>query len=456
MRKNRLYSAWRSARVFGAAIIVAVALAACKAKTQPPAPPPPEVNVIKAVAEPITVFEEYVGQTEAVDTVEIRARVSGLLERQAFQDGSHVKKGEVLFVIDQQPFIAALSQAKAALAQVQAAHLNSKQVLERVRPLLKDQAISQQDLDAAVAKEAADAANVDASRAQVRTAELNLEYTTIRAPRDGIISKALIKPGGLVNSSTTLLTTMYSVDPIYVNFSVSEQKMLGLEKQLKQSPGNEKSKLPPFKLRLSDGSDYKFTGKLNFVDAAVDPKSGTLQVRLQVPNPNQFMRAGQLVRVVFPSPEPVNAVRVPQRAVQEVQGKRSVFVVGADGKAEYREIAANTRLGNDWMVESGVRPGELVIVDGTQKAKPGFPVKPVVVALDQKGDASGKGTAQAADAPKATARVTDAPKGTAPGTDALKATPQTPAGSATAAKQGAPVTPSKDPAKAPEASKYGK
>jgi membrane fusion protein (multidrug efflux system) len=249
---------------------------------------------------------------------------------------------------------------------------------------------------------------------------------------------------------------MYSVDPIYVNFSVSEQKMLGLEKQLKQSPGNEKSKLPPFKLRLSDGSDYKFTGKLNFVDAAVDPKSGTLQVRLQVPNPNQFMRAGQLVRVVFPSPEPVNAVRVPQRAVQEVQGKRSVFVVGADGKAEYREIAANTRLGNDWMVESGVRPGELVIVDGTQKAKPGFPVKPVVVALDQKGDASGKGTAQAADAPKATARVTDAPKGTAPGTDALKATPQTPAGSATAAKQGAPVTPSKDPAKAPEASKYGK
>jgi len=142
--------------------------------------------------------------------------------------------------------------------------------------------------------------------------------------------------------------------------------------------------------------------------------------------------------------------------VQEVQGKRSVFVVGADGKAEYREIAANTRLGNDWMVESGVRPGELVIVDGTQKAKPGFPVKPVVVALDQKGDASGKGTAQAADAPKATARVTDAPKGTAPGTDALKATPQTPAGSATAAKQGAPVTPSKDPAKAPEASKYGK
>jgi len=182
------------------------------------------------------VFEEYVGQTEAVDTVEIRARVSGILERQGFEDGARVKRGDVLFAIDPQPFIAALAQAKATLAQTQASHTNSKQNLERIRPLLADKAISQQDLDAAIAKDATDAANVEAARAQVRAAELNLEYATIHAPRDGVISKALIKPGGLVNASTTLLTTLYSVDPMYVNFTVSEQKLMQMQRQLKRNP----------------------------------------------------------------------------------------------------------------------------------------------------------------------------------------------------------------------------
>jgi membrane fusion protein (multidrug efflux system) len=383
-----------------------LALAACSGKNAGQAPPPPEVNVIKAVVQPITVYEEYVGQTEAVDTVEIRARVSGILERQAFEDGGRIKNGDLLFVIDRQPFIAALAQAKAAQAQAQAAALNSKQNLERVRPLLQDQAISQQDLEAAIAKEAADAANVDAAKAQVRTAELNLEYTTIRASRAGVISKALIKPGGLVNASTTLLTTLYSVDPIYVNFTVSEQKLLELQRQLKRNPGEEKAKLPPFRLRLVDGSEYKSTGKLNFVDAAVDPKSGTLQVRVQVPNPDRLLRAGQLVRVIFPSLQELNAIRIPQQAVQELQGKRSVYVVDAEGKAAYREITAQTRLGNDWVVESGVQPGEMVIVEGTQKVKPGAPVKPVIV--DHPPGDSGK-----ADAAKSGAGKADDAKGDA-------------------------------------------
>jgi len=372
--------------LFALAAIVLL-LSACSGKTGNQAPPPPEVGVIKAVTQPITVYEEYVGQTEAVDTVEVRARVSGLLERQAFEDGGRVKKGDLLFVIDPQPYIAALAQVKAALAQTQAAHLNSKQSLDRIRPLLADKAISQQDLDAAIAKEGTDAANVDAAKAQVRTAELNLEYTTLHASRDGVVSKALIKPGGLVNASTTLLTTLYSVDPIYVNFAVSEQKLLELQRQLKRNPGEEKAKLPPFRLRLADGSEYKSSGKLNFVDAAVDPKSGTLQVRVLVPNPDRLLRAGQLVRVIFPSLQELNAIRIPQKAVQELQGKRSVYVVDAEGKAAYREITANIRLGNDWAVESGVQPGEMVIVEGTQKVRPGAPVKPVLAAADEKGDA---------------------------------------------------------------------
>lgn len=363
----------------GAFALVALAVAGCNGKSGPPAFPPPEVSVIKVATEPVTVYEEYVGQTEAVDTVEIRARVSGVLQRQAFEDGGRVAAGAVLFVIDQQPYIAALEQSKAALALAQAQHLNSKQQLERVRPLAKERALSQQDLDSAVAKEAIDAANEAAARAQVRTAELNLEYTTIRAPRDGVISKALIKSGGLVNASTTLLTTLYSVTPIYVNFTISELKLLELQRQLKRNPNDDKSRLPALRLRLVDGSEYSLPGRINFVDTAVDPKSGTLQVRLQVPNPTGLLRAGQLVRVIMPSLAPREVFRIPQQAVQEMQGKRSVLVVDAESKAQYREVVANSRSGNDWIVEGGLQPGEMVIVEGTGKARPGAPVKPNVV-----------------------------------------------------------------------------
>lgn len=404
----------------GALALAVLALAACGNKNAGQAPPPPEVSVVKAVAQPITVSEEYVGQTEAVDTVEIRARVSGILERQGFVDGSRVKRGDLLFAIDPQPFIAALAQAKATLAQTQATHINSKQNLDRIRPLLADKAISQQDLDAAVAKEATDAANEDAARAQVKTAELNLDYATISAPRDGVISKALIKPGGLVNASTTLLTTLYSVDPIYVNFTVSEQKLMEMQRQLKHNPGEDKAKLPPFRLRLADGSEYKLSGTLNFVDAAVDAKSGTLQVRVQVPNPERLLRAGQLVRVIFPSLQPLNAILIPQQAVQELQGKRSVFVVDAEGKAQYREITATTRDGNNWVVESGITPGEMVVVEGIQKVRPGAPVKPAVATPDAKNDAKKAGDDKSDAAKKSDAKdaakkdVTYDAKGAAP------------------------------------------
>src|SRR5438093_6714980 len=240
----------------------------CMRKSAPPPPAPPEVSVIKLTATPVTVLEEYVGQTEAVDTVEIRARVGGILERQTFEDGARAKKGDGLFVLDQQPYMAALEQAKATLALAQAAHVNSKQNLARAQPLSAEQAISQQDLDAAIAKERSDAANVEAAKAQVRQADLNLGYTTIRAPRDGDMSKALIKPGGLVNASSTLLTTLYSVDPLYVNFTISEQKLGELQKQLTVNPRDRNNKAAPFRLKLIDGTEYKHRGRLSFVDAA--------------------------------------------------------------------------------------------------------------------------------------------------------------------------------------------
>jgi membrane fusion protein (multidrug efflux system) len=354
-----------------------LALSGCGDKAANQGPPPLAVPVIKIAYGPVDVRDEYSAQTEAVDTVEIRARVGGILERQAFADGASVKKGDLLFVIDPQPYVAAIAQAKAVLAQAKANHVNSRQVLERVRPLVADQAISQQDLDAAVAKEAADTAAEEAAQAQVTTAALNLDYTAIRASRDGVVSKALIKPGGLVNASTTLLTTLYSVDPMYVNFTISEQKLVELQKQLKLHPADPKGKSALFRLTLVDGSVYPHDGKLNFIDTAVDAKAGTVQLRLSVPNPERELRAGQFVRVVATSAVPLNAARIPQQAVQELQGKRSVLVVGADGKAVYRDIVAKLRIGNDWAVESGVSDGELIVAEGINKVRPGMTVTPM-------------------------------------------------------------------------------
>ncbi|HXU93363.1 MAG TPA: efflux RND transporter periplasmic adaptor subunit [Gallionella sp.] len=351
-------------------------LAGCNKSGAPPQMQPPEISVMKVSAAPVTVFEEFTAQTEAVDTVEIRARVGGILERQGFADGAHVKKGDLLFVIDQQPFIAALTQAKANLALAEASALNSRQNLERAKPLFADHAISKQELDAAVAKDAADAAAVEAAKAQLEQARLNLDYTTLRAPRDGVMSKALVKRGGLVNASTTLLDTLYSEDPIYVNFTLSDQKAAELDKSLKSFAAKGQETDTVFKLKLVDGSDYRHGGKLDFMDAAFDPRTGTQQVRISVPNPERTLKSGQFVHVTLPAFEVPQAIRVPQRAVLEMQGNRMVFVIGADNKAVPRDIVAMRRIGNEWIVEHGLSPGERIVVEGMSKIRPGSLVKP--------------------------------------------------------------------------------
>jgi membrane fusion protein (multidrug efflux system) len=357
------------------ALCAFAALAGCNASGEAPAKaaPPLEVSVIKATPQLVVLQDEYVGQTEAVDTVEIRSRVQGLLQRQAFKDGARVHRGDLLFVIDRQPFETALAQARANLAQAQASLVNSTQTLERVKRLISDHAVSQQDYEAAVAKQRSDEASVEAGRAAVREAELNLDYTLVTAPLDGIASKALVKPGALVSVAQTLLTTLYSVDPIHVNFAVSEDKMLAVARERTARAA------PAFRIRLVDGSEYPHAGRLDFVDAAVDTKTDTLQVRIAVPNPEQLLRPGQFVRVIAPAPA-APSILVPQRAVIEMQGLKSVYVVAADGKTASRPITASHRLGSDWVVERGLEAGELVVVEGVQKITPGSVVKPVLLA----------------------------------------------------------------------------
>jgi membrane fusion protein (multidrug efflux system) len=360
--------------------IAAFALSGCKGSAQPQTPPPQEVSVIEVKPRPVTVNDEYVAQTQAPDTIEIRSQVTGLLDRQAFADGARVKRGDVLYIIDQRPFEAQLAQAKASLAQAEANLVNAKQNLARNSRLIAQKAVSQQDYDTAVAQERSSTALVEAQKALLRNVELNLEFATLRASRDGVMSSSQVKPGSLINAQQTLLTTLYSSDPMWVNFSVSEDKLLALQKTLKHPPGDRPDLAPPFHIRLADGTDYNLTGKLNFVDAAIDQKSGTLQVRISVPNPDRLLRPGLFVRVIVAAFENPSAIRVPQQAVQELQGLKSVYVVTADDKAEPRQIVASYRLGNDWVVDSGLAAGDRVVTEGVGKLRPGAPVKPVVAA----------------------------------------------------------------------------
>jgi membrane fusion protein, multidrug efflux system len=374
---NRMMRAAMTRALLGASCF---ALWGCGGKSQAPAPPPPEVSVMEVKPGPITVYNEYVAQTQAPDTIEIRSQVTGLLEKQAFEDGARVRKGDLLYVIDQRPFEAQVAQAAATVAQAEANLINARQNLARNARLVAQHAISQQDYEAAVAQEKASAALVDAQKALLRDAEINLEFTTIRARRDGVMSSSLVKPGALITAQQTLMDTLYSNDPMWATFTLSEDRLLELQKSLKHPPGERPDQAPPFRIRLADGSDYALPGRLNFVDAAIDQKSGTLQVRISLPNPERLLRPGLFVRVIVPAFENSNAIRVPQRAIRELQGLKSVYVVAADDKVEDRPVVATRRIDNDWVIDKGLAPGDRVIVDGIAKVRPGVQVRPVLAA----------------------------------------------------------------------------
>src|SRR5262249_49519048 len=210
--------------------------------------------------------------------------------------------------------------------------------------------------------------------------------------RDGYTSSSLVKPGALVTAQQTLLATLYSSDPMWVNFTVSEDKVPELKNMLTTSSRKSTDQGPAFHISLADGTEYKFPGRLDFVDAAIDQKSGTLQMRISVPNPDRALRPGLFVRVTVPVSQNPNAIRIPQQAVQELQGVKSVYVVGSDNKAQQRQIESKYRIGNDWVVENGLKPGETIIVEGTGKVTPGAQVKPVPVAATAGGPSAPGGT----------------------------------------------------------------
>ncbi len=388
--------------------------------TAAPGTPAPAVSVITVAEENVPIFSEYTAQTYARDMVEVRGRVDGYVEKRLFQIGSDVTAGQPLYVLDLRPYQAsvanakgvlakaeadeefarkqvALLQAEADLAQTQANLLKSQQDVRRLQPLVKEDAASQQDLDNALAalqaNEAAvkarqanveqntvstktqiDAAKaqVESARANLRTAELDLEYATIKAPISGRIGDTLIQVGGLVSrNASTPLTTIVPLNPIWVRFKVSEAEYLAFEKKFNKPMGQ-----VPLELVLADGTTLPHKGTVQNSVNQVDQKTGTLEIQATFPNPKKSILPGQFGRIRVRVDDRKNAILIPQRAVTEMQGLQSVFTVGSDNKVLVRSISTGERVGDQWIVQQGLKPGDRVIVEGLQKARPGIEVKP--------------------------------------------------------------------------------
>jgi membrane fusion protein (multidrug efflux system) len=354
------------------------------------------VVVTEVVQKTVPIYSEFVAQTDARETVEIRARVQSFLAAQHFTEGTIVKKDQLLFTLDRREFEAKLQQARAEL-EIAMARLGKAETDERrLKPLAERKAVPQQDYDNAAANLLAAKANVSAARANVVAAELDLSYTTIRSPIAGLIGKRLVSPGNLVGKGeATLLDTVSSIDPIRVNATISEAEYLRFFAQRKEG-GNRSG---PLELILADGSVFPQKGKLVIVDRAVDQKTGTLNFAAEFPNPDGLLRPGQFGRVRAVVETVRDAILVPKRAVQEIQGMQTVLVVGADDMVALRTIQPGEMVGDLLIVRNGLKPGERVIVDGVQKARPGSKVKPTTAADGSpppaKPDAAGKGPSPA-------------------------------------------------------------
>jgi len=354
------------------ALPVLAALALSCGRGVRPAAAPLQVGVQAAVQQDVPLTHEWVGTLDGFVNAEIRPQVEGYLLRQVYREGAALRKGEVLFEIDARPFAAAAEQARAALARDQAVLDKTKLDVDRYTPLAAERAISQQELDNARASLRQAQANVDASRAAADRALLNLQWTRVVSPIDGIAGIAKVQVGDLVNTQR-VMTTVSTVDPIKVFFSANEQEYMGWARQW-AAKGGAKGSLT---LILSDGTAYPLKGDPFMADRNVDIKTGTIMLAGLFRNPERLLRPGQFAKVTADVGLRKDALLVPQRAIWEIQGNPQLAVVGADGKVDIRPIQAGPRLGSLQIVEKGLRAGEQVVVEGTQKVSAGQLVKPV-------------------------------------------------------------------------------
>lgn len=334
------------------------------------------VDVAEVVQKDVPIYQEWVGTLDGMVNAQILAQVSGYLIKQNYQEGQLVKKGQLLYEIDPRVFKAALDQAQGNLARQEAVLKTARLDMQRVERLLPEKAVSVRDRDNAVGREASAQAEVIAARANVEKAQLDLGFTRITSPIDGIAGISKAQLGNLVGpgSANAVLTTVSQVDPIKAYIPLSEQEYLQFARDRKN--GNKQQDGQPLELILADGSPYPHPGKFFFADRQVDVQTGTIQLATLFPNPGNLLRPGQYAKVRAVVKHKPDALLVPQRAVGEMQGRRQVAVVNADNTVEIRPVKVAETIGTMWVIEEGLKPGERVIVEGIQKARPGSKVEP--------------------------------------------------------------------------------
>lgn len=360
--------------------LAALMLVHCKGETAS-APPPPsvQVEVADVIQKDVALQVEWVGTTDGSNNALIRAQVSGYLLKRPYTEGAFVKQGDVLFQLDPSKFQTALDQALGELAKAQAQFTKSKQDVDRDTPLAKEGAISQKELDDSVQSHAATRGSLAAAKASVEQAKLNLGWTRITAPIDGIVGISKAQIGDLIDA-TTELTSISTLDPIKVYFPMSEQEYFEAAEKIQQGykdkqEGKEYS-LAPLELVLGGEKVYPHKGQFYLVDRQVDQKTGTIRVAALFPNPNNLLRPGQFARVRATARMKQNAILVPQRAVTEMQGSYQVAVVTPENKVDIRPVKVGHRSGSLWIISQGLKPGERVVVEGLQKVKAGMTVDP--------------------------------------------------------------------------------
>ena len=345
----------------------------CKKGQGRETPSPPTVEVVEVIKKDVPVYSEWIASTDGFVNATIRAQIQGYLTKQNYKEGDLVKKGQILFEIDPRPFEAVLEQAKGDLAQHQARWETAKANLERIKPLAEEKAISLKDLDDATGAEQVTRAAVIAAQAVVNKAQVDLSFTRITSPVDGIAGIAKAQIGNLVGpGSIEELTTVSTVDPIKVYIPMSEQEYL---KDLQNGRRHTQWTMP-LDLILSDGSVHSQKGVLAFADRQVDVRTGTIKVAALFANPGNVLRPGQFARVRAQTMTKKGALLVPQRAVTELQGSYQVAVVGPDNKVDIRPVKVAERVDNLWVIDEGLKPGERVVAEGIQKIKQGMEVNP--------------------------------------------------------------------------------
>ena len=404
--KNALASVWHRADsgllVLGAASL----LAACGQSAAPPAagqmPPPAQVGVVTVSRTTVGLQTELPGRTEASRVAQVRARVAGILERQLFTEGSEVRANQTLFQIDAAPYKAVLASAQAGLARAEANLTSAQAQAERYKPLAAAHAISDQDLISAVAAQKLAEADVAAAKAAILSAQINVTYAAVTTPISGRIGRALVTEGALVGQGeATQLALVQQINPMFINFTQPVADVLRLRAaiangSLKSAGGADAAQV---RVVLDDGSVYPIAGKLLFSDLSVDPTSGQITLRAEVPNPKGVLLPGMYVRAQLQQSAVAGAMLLPQQSVQRSSQGDSVKVVGADGMVETRPVKVGSGKDGQWVVLSGLKDGEQVVVDGFQKMMGKAPVKPVPWAPAASGPAVPAAPAVAASAP---------------------------------------------------------